>query len=248
MAVNDAPTPEPMPWDRLGLFWEDLFTVGRTMAQRNLDVWSSMAQNLRKDTYKADDMSTDAAKAMSSAMANVQDLWDLWIRFPERERVATTLPTAFLLFQQNVIGDKVLWSCEEPVWLRLPSSSVEQYPPHPEIELTGPDPQVAEALKACLGTELGPSRQAYRLYVKDLKSHRLLFKPGIYSGSIYVKQPTPCLVANLRIVLEGDAPSPGPQDAATVAGPADAPAATPPAAPPPAAPSPDEPTSPSTSL
>jgi hypothetical protein len=205
MAEKEQDSPEPMPFDRLGGFFEDVFTVTRGMATRNMELWSDMSQNLRKEKYKADDMTTDAAKAMSAGLANFQDAWDLLIRFPERERVAATAPTAFLLFQRNVIESaKQQWSCDDSVWIRLPSSNLEKYPEHPAIEITGPDAGVAEVLWACLGTELGTSRQAYRLYTKDLPTHSERLKPGVYSGTIYVDRP-PTLIANLRIVLEDDA-------------------------------------------
>lgn len=191
---------EPMPWDRLGGFCEDLFTVTQSVARRNLDLWSSMSQNLRKEEYVADDMTTDMARAMSSALANVQDAWDLLIRFPERERVAATAPTAFLLFTQE--GGGGAWRCEDSVWMRLPTATVENYPSRALVELTGSDQDAADALKACLATELGPSRQAYRLYVTDLKAHGAAFKRGVYSGSVYLRRP-PCLIANLRIVVDG---------------------------------------------
>ncbi len=203
MADEPDPPPEPMPFDRLGSFCEDLFTVTRGMATRNMELWTGMSQNLREEKYTADNASTDAAKAMSAGLANFQDAMDLLIRFPERERVAATAPTAFLLFTKVVTGSTRQWSCDDSVWMRLPSSNVEKYPSHPVIELTGPDNDVAVALKACLGTELGKSRQAYHLHVVDLPKHRKRLRAGVYSGSVYLDRP-PTLIANLRIVLADD--------------------------------------------
>lgn len=215
----DPPPPEPMPFDRLGSFCEDLFTVTRGMATRNMELWSSMSQNLRNEKYTADDASTDAAKAMSAGLANFQDAWDLLIRFPERERVAALAPTAFLLFQKTAVGNlEPKWSCDDSVWIRLPSSTVEKYPSHPTIELTGPDASVAEALKGSLGTEIGKSRQAYRLFVQDVGKLAADLTPGVYSGAIYLERP-PTLIANLRIVLEGDPARRPSGERATSAGP-----------------------------
>lgn len=204
------PPPEPMPWDRIGSFCEDLFTVSRTMASRNLGVWSSLSQNLRKEQYKADDLSNDAAKTAAAAMANVQDVWDLWIRFPERERVAATAPTAFLLFTPFQIGEQTQWSCEDSIWLRVANSVVER-DPSVYLELNGPDDATADRLVDSLAIERGPSRQAFRLYTHDLKRHAVDLEPGVYTGSIYVKEPTVLLVANLRIVVESGSNEPQPR-------------------------------------
>lgn len=201
------PPPEPMPWDRIGSFCEDLFTVSRTMASRNLGIWSSLSQNLRKGEYKADDMSNDAAKTAAAAMANVQDVWDLWIRFPERERVAATAPTAFLLFTPFNIGGQTQWSCEDSIWLRVANNVVER-DPAVYLELSGPDRDTADRLISCLAIEPGPSRQAFRLYTVDLKRRALELEPGVYTGSVYVKEPTVLLVANLRVVVESAAAEP----------------------------------------
>lgn len=201
--------PEPMPWDRIGSFCEDLFTVSRTMASRNLGIWSSLSQNLRKDQYKADDMSGDAAKTVAAAMANVQDVWDLWIRFPERERVAATAPTAFLLFTPFQIGEQTQWSCEDSIWLRVANSVVER-DPELYLELGGPDQETVDKLTNCLEFERGPSRQAFRLYTRDLK-RAIDLHPGLYTGSVYVKEPTVLLVANLRVVVESATNEPRPR-------------------------------------
>jgi hypothetical protein len=197
------------------MFCEDLSTVTRNVANRNQRLWSDVSQNLGGDTYTADNATTDAAKAMSSVMATVQDLADLWIRYPERERVAAAATTAFVLVRPQQREDGTYrWTLEDSIWMRLPSSRVEDYEDPAQIEISGPNADIVAALKACLHTELGKSRQAYRLYTRsprDLsdavgKADATAF--GVYTGSVYITRPTTMLISNLRIVIE---PEPKPK-------------------------------------
>ena len=159
--------PEPTPWDRLGMVLGDLAVAGKNMADRNLTLWSSVSQNLRKDSYTADDWTTDAARAMSTAMVNVQEAWETVVRPPERELVAFTLPTAFLVFTPRVLDDgSIRYGPVDPVWMRVRGADGDDLPRKAEIEITGDEAGVA-ALKQRLSTERGTSRRAYLLQISD---------------------------------------------------------------------------------
>jgi hypothetical protein len=189
-----------MPWDRLGMFLGDLAAAGMNMTDRNLKLWSSVSQHLRQRPYKADDWAEDAARGMEAAMANVQEAWEAVVRAPERERVADTLPTAFVLFTPRVRDDgSIHWDPTDPVWMRLRGANLDQLPESAEIELSGDDPASVEALRQCLSTKFGPSRQAYLLQIGAVPE---LLYPGVYGGSVYVRQPNVRPIANLRIIVE----------------------------------------------
>jgi hypothetical protein len=177
---KNPPPPEPMAWDRLGMFLGDMAAAGKNMTDRNLKLWSTVSQNLSKPPYTMDKWSSDAALGVQAAMSNVQDAWEFMTRAPERERVADTLPTA---------------------WMRVPMAVVDKLPDSAEIELTGSDPAGVTELKRSLRTTLGPSRQAYLLEVTNVNQ----LKPGVYSGSVYVKTPSVRPIANLRVIVERSA-------------------------------------------
>jgi hypothetical protein len=194
-------TPEPMPWDRLGAALGDIATVGRNMADRNLRLWSTISQDLREKPYTADKLTNDLALGLEAAMSNVQDAWESLMRPPERERVADTLPSAFLVFPPaRRDGNRVMWDHVDPVWLRVTGARSTTLPKTAQVELGGGDRAGAAALRGCLSATLGPSGQAYLLEVTSPRNLR----PGVYSGSVYINNPNARPIANLRVIVEGD--------------------------------------------
>ena len=197
--------PEPMPWDRLGRFFEDLATAGTAMTNRNLTLWSTVSENLRNRPYKPENLTNDAASALETAMLNAQEAWESMVRAPERERVADVLPTALLVFTPRVEdsggGGKrkqtICWDPVDPVWMRVRGPGLDKLPKTAKIELSG-DRKGAEALRSCLRTCLGSSRQAYLLRVDNVGT----LVPGVYAGTVYLDDPNVRPIANLRIIVE----------------------------------------------
>lgn len=201
---SSTPPPEPMPWDRVGSLLGDMASVGKTMADRNLKLWSNVSRNLRTRPYKMDQWSDDAAQGMQAALANAQDAWEFVMRIPERERVADTLPTAFVLVQARDEGGTKRRVSPDPIWLRAGPADADRLPQTAQIDVTGGPAEGgdegAKQLRSSLKTTLGPSRQAYLLELVDVNDARL--KPGVYSGSVYVKTPSVRPIANLRVIVE----------------------------------------------
>lgn len=210
MTDQDArpdPAAEPMPWDRIGVILQDMAAVGMNMTDRNLKLWSSISQNLRQRPYTTDKWADDAARGVEAAMANVQDAWDFWTRAPERELVAQTVPMAFLVVRPYHRPDGTRgYVGVDPVWMRVGPSGTEQMPPTAKIDLAGGDPEGAKLLLTCLKATLGDARFAYKLELTNVNALR----PGVYSGSVYVEQPTARLIANLRVIVEGPPPPEAP--------------------------------------
>jgi hypothetical protein len=178
---------EPPPWDRVGYFLQEFGAVTSAMAQRNTKLWTQVAQRLRDDAYPADQMTTDAAKAMATAMDNLEDVWTLLTRPPARERVATPLPTAFLLFTY-VDGE---WSLVDPVWIPTPYWDRDKLQQEAEIHLDGEGDHV-DALRAALRAEL--KGKSYLLGVADVRDLR----PGLYTGIVAIGERP---LADLRIAV-----------------------------------------------
>ena len=186
---NDKRPPEPLAWDRVGQFLQDMATVGQGIAKRNQELWMQVSQNLRQDRYPADAMTTDAARAMSAAMDNLEDVWTWLTRPPERDRVAVVVPTVFLKFQR--VDGK--WNVQDPVWIRVPPSwSRDGLPRDADIYPSG-DQEGAERLRACLSATLVD--KSYLLEVADVKD----LVPGVYAGVVAVDDRP---LANLRVVVE----------------------------------------------
>ncbi len=190
---------EPTAWDRFGQMLEDMATVGGRMANRNVTLWTGVAQSLRtKGRYTPEDLTSDLARTWTTAMDNLDDAWTFWSRIPDRERVAADLPTAFLLLRPSG-GDG--YGVDDPVWIRVPPA-LEQPPSQAKIALSGADADDAAAIEACLSTTLADSGTAYRLEVTFPQAglSRSL-TPGTYSGVAYVEGRRPMALANLRIVV-----------------------------------------------
>jgi hypothetical protein len=187
--------PEPMPWDRIGSVLGDVAAAGKSIADRNLTAWGTVSQHLRKKEYTINDWSTDAALGVQTVLANMLDAWEFVRRVPERERVADTLPTAFML----VAKDGANRVAADPVWMRVPPAASATLPDHPTIDLTGGSgPADVELLKKNLHTTRADSKTAYLLEITNPEN----LNPGVYSGTVYLDTPTVFPIANLRVIVQ----------------------------------------------
>jgi hypothetical protein len=210
MADEIKPQPgEPTAWDRFGQILEDMATLGSRMANRNVTLWTGVAQNVRtKGRYTPEDLTSDLARTWTTAMDNLDDAWTFWTRIPDRERVAADLPTAFLLLRPTgsarpSAGESAEgaagYGVDDPVWVRVPPA-LDQPPLQAKLALAGADADAAAALESCLRTTLAASKTAYRLEFSYPESGMTL-TPGTYSGVVYVEGNRPMALANLRIVV-----------------------------------------------
>ena len=197
MADRDGQRDDSAGWDRVGWFMQDMSAVTQNVWTRNLSLWNDVSARLRSQTYTADAMAGDAARAMSAAMSTMDDMWSFLARVPERERTAAGLPTAFLLFA---------WRDEtspthippEPVLVRAPSGDRDNLPAQAQIALQGPGDDAVGMLLACLVARLEPG-PVYRLEPHDVGD----LTPGVYDGVVYLTDPARPL-AELRIVVEAE--------------------------------------------
>jgi hypothetical protein len=192
MAENDGVEPGPgAAWDRVGKILGDMASAAESVWNRNLALWNTMSQNIRKEDYGADDVAKDTARAVAAAMENVDDIWSSLMRPPETELVARAIPTAFLYFEWQ---DDAGYSPAEPVWILVPRRELDGLPDKPVIELAAP-PGVKDSVQVHKGEPKG-----YVVESAELGG----LEAGTYSGAVYVvKDPRPRVLANLRVVVEG---------------------------------------------
>jgi hypothetical protein len=185
---------ENVAWDRVGHFFGDMATVTQKVWNRNLTLWSTVSDNIRTQKYGADAMANDAAKAMVAAIDNLDDIWTFLTRVPEREQVASALPTAFLFFGLAE-GDGSTHALADPVLIRMPATEIEQLPRRAEIGFSGGEAGV-KALEGCLRA----TREAggYRIVTYGVVNLR----GGTYGGVVYLAGPPVRPLADLRIVVE----------------------------------------------
>jgi|SRR4051794_2800614 hypothetical protein len=195
MATESAPRDEPAAWDRIGWMLEDMGNLAMDMANRNRLLWNTVSDNLRRGDYTADAMAGDAARAMTTALDNMGDIWSFLTQLPQRDRVAAGLPTAFLLIRWAE-DDRRTYIAPDPVSIQVPGGAVADLPEQAEIGLIGPDEHKAEAVRGRLRA-YRESRPAYRLEAHDVRG----LSPGIYDGLVYLTDP-PRPLANLRVVVE----------------------------------------------
>ncbi|HEX2375683.1 MAG TPA: hypothetical protein VHO93_17020 [Actinomycetota bacterium] len=194
MADEHVWSDEAATWDRVGQLLGDMGTVTQNIWRRNLALWSDVSDHLRADTYTADVMATDAARALAVAFDNATDIWSALVRSPERERPVSGLATAFLYFERRDRGSTTHIP-PDPVVLRVPFVDVDDLPVQAEIGLHGPSQDGALALRACLAARLQPPR-TYLLEPHDVKE----LVPGIYDGAVYLTAP-PRPLANLQVIV-----------------------------------------------
>jgi hypothetical protein len=194
MAGNEGEAQSPeVAWDRVGKVLGDMASVAESVWKRNLTVWNTVSQNIRKENYGANEMAKDTATAMAAALDNVDDIWSSLTRPPETELVARPVPTAFLYFAwQDADG----YSPAEPVWILVPRRELDGLPKDAAvIELHAPE-GVQNALRV--------RQEAPKGYVVESANLGGL-EPGTYSGAVYVATDRrPRVLANLRVVVEGE--------------------------------------------
>jgi hypothetical protein len=184
--------------DRVGLFFGDMANVTQAVWERNLKLWSTVSSRVRAEKkYGADELANDAAQAMVTAIDNLDDIWTFWTRVPEREQVATNVPTAFLYFEapEDPEGTHAL---SDAVLIRVAPAELKDLPDRAEIALSGPEeglPKMYECLRV--------TRQPTGYLLEPADIGRLT--PGVYGGVVYVPGLHPRLLATLRIVVEREA-------------------------------------------
>jgi hypothetical protein len=198
--AEDKIRDEDVAWDRVGQFLGDMASVAQSVWNRNITLWSTVSDNIRTKEYDTNAMTKDASRAMAAAFDNFDDIWSAITRPPERQSVATAIPTAFLYFRwQEGAGPGKTGaghSLVDPVWLLVPPQELTDLPKEAEIELYGPEDGV-EALRENLSAQ----KQASRGYVLEAVATKVL-DPGTYSGAVYVTKGSPRVLANLRVVVE----------------------------------------------
>jgi hypothetical protein len=183
-------------WDRIGRFFQDMTDVGTVVAQRNLDLWSRVSRDIRKADYGAENIGRDMAKAFSTALDNLDDIWTSLTRAQQRELTAGALPEVFLYIPLKD-GAVFAHALAGPVWIDLAPHDVDRLPSTAEISLFGP-PDGIEDLRGQLKVDRVIPR-GYLVSVRQETNKQLT--PGFYSGVIYVAEPVRPL-ASLRVVVE----------------------------------------------
>jgi hypothetical protein len=184
--------------DRVGTFFGDMARVTQAVWERNLTLWSEVSSRVREEKrYGADELANDAAQAMVTTIDNLDDIWTFWTRVPEREQVATSVPTAFFLFRAKD-DPEAPQALSDPVLIRVPPAELKDLPDGTVISLSGPQKGLAK-MRNCLRVTRKPT--GYLLEPADVGR----LTPGVYGGVVYVPEPRPRLLAMLRIVVEGGA-------------------------------------------
>jgi hypothetical protein len=192
MAADEDQPDEPTGIDQIGRGVQEMADLGLRMTERNVELWRSVADHVQGgERYTADQMAGDTAAALSTAMQNMQDTWSFLSRMPGQTVAAAPLPTVFLLLE---ISEP--FSVPEPVWVRVPFEPREKLPETAEIELSGPDDELAQELRGRLDAQLGDSGRSYAVRYQ----HRDGLKAGVYTGMVYLDKPVVPL-ADLRIVI-----------------------------------------------
>jgi hypothetical protein len=182
--------PRELAWDRVGWMMQDMATTASRVWDRNLQVWSKVSNNLRRERpYTADMMADDAAKAMVAVLDNLDDFWTTVTRPPERQQVAAPLPAAVLIFEQ---GSAVA----APTWIRIAPKELDEdgAPPAARLLVSGDDD--------------GKVGDAVRLTPEKHKGYKLessgtgVPPSGVHTGLVvYRPGSTPRVLADVRIVV-----------------------------------------------
>jgi hypothetical protein len=184
-------------WDRVGQFFGDMAAVTQGIWNRNLRLWSTVSDNVRtQKKYGADEMANDAASAMTAAIDNIDDIWTFVSSVPQRQQVATAMPTAFV-FLGETDGDGATHALADPVLIRVSPAELKQLPQRATIGLSGHDKGI-RALKRCLRATRAES-EGYQLETYGVVD----LVPGTYGGVVYLTGPPVRPLADLRIVVEG---------------------------------------------
>jgi hypothetical protein len=196
MADGDQNREPTAALDRVGQFFGDMADVTQAVWERNLTLWSKVSSRVRtQKKYGADELANDAAQAMVTATDNLDDIWTFWTRAPERERVATSVPTAFLYFAA-LPGPTPSHALSDVVWIRVAPAELKDMD-QAVIDLSGPEAGLTE-MDNCLRVTRKPPI-GYLLEAADIGQ----LTPGVYGGVVYVPGLHPRLLTTLRIVVEG---------------------------------------------
>jgi hypothetical protein len=211
---NNSAGDQSVAWDRVGQFLENSGGLGQRVLQRSLDLWGQVADHLSTNRYTADDMATDAARMMSTVQTNVEDIWTVLTRPPERQRYVEALPTAFLFFDRPADGD--VHTLLDPVIIPVPTSDTRPLPATALIALDGTSSESAKGPGK--SSEEGVSALLSRLVARLDANRRYVLETvnaagdgtsglvgGVYDGLVYLKDP-PLPLANLRVIVEGPPP------------------------------------------
>jgi hypothetical protein len=197
-ADRDQKREQTAALDRVGQFFGDMATVTQSVWERNLTLWSTVSSRVREEKkYGSDELADDAAKAMVTAIDNLDDIWTFWTRVPERLQVATSVPTAFLYFEARD-DVEAPYALSDSVLIRVPPGELKALPDRAEIDLSGPQEGLTNMRKS-----LHVTRQPTGYLLEAADVGRLT--PGVYGGVVYVPGLHPRLLATLRIVVEGEA-------------------------------------------
>jgi hypothetical protein len=201
MSQPDPPPPQPTPWDLFGAYMANVAAVTSTIASRNLTLWRTPQGRLddperwRKDYERLMEVTTE----------NARDVWSLSLGMTPSERVAYPLAAVELAFErfQGDAGPGG-WKLSDQVLIPVGLAGLGPLSEHAQIELSGADPAGAAALRRCLRVRLDANRTGYLVESYDVRD----LWPGVYTGLVYVDEPTRCPIAQLRVVVGGKAGEP----------------------------------------
>jgi hypothetical protein len=205
--ANDAEYGPRPAWDRVGRLFEDVGRVTLDVYSRNLTLWGTISQGLRTSKkYGGDELARDAGRVLAAALDNADDIWTAVTRPPERQEVATSLPTAFLFFGRGT-GEPGTTPLAGPVWIRLGPSELAGLPGYAKISIDGPEKGIAPLKKRLQARRV--EGQGYK--IEDIAEidptavepaiEAASLVPGFYGGIVYLDDPVRPL-ANLRIVVQ----------------------------------------------
>lgn len=197
MAPDEDLPPRTPPNDRVGDFITGMADLGAELARRNQQTWAQISSHARSESYSADELTADAARAWRTAMDNAEDMWTFIARPPEAARTAPMVGTVFLRFWR----EHGTWSIPDPVTLEVPywERRPEGLPDRADIFLAG-DWGGVDALNSCLSARR--HENAYRLDVTEPRD----LEPGMYIGLIAIAERP---LADLRVLVPNVDKKPG---------------------------------------
>jgi hypothetical protein len=188
-------------WDRVGRAMQTAGEMSDVVVRRNIEVWSTVAENLRtKDRYTAEDWAQDAASGVSALVDNARDIWTVLRALPSSANAVAPLPTVCLFFEPNPeekpgTADRTYVLTAQP---EIPiSGRVHSDRPQVYTHLTGDDPDTIDELRRHIWPEYA---EDYRLVIVPRGRPKL--KPGIYQGLMQVNfNERPAPIALLWIIV-----------------------------------------------
>lgn len=195
-------------WNDVGVYMETVQETWNRLANRNFDFWKEVAGSLKAGPVTANTLSTNVARAMSTALETSQDLWLTMVEPPRREVYAQALPTAFLYFERTTVesGKSVHDASPDPIHIPVHHQRT-NLEAQAEITISG-NPSDSEesardaldALKERLTARRDGNARSYLLEALKPADAKPLI-PGTYVGLIYLLDP-PLPLANLRVVVQ----------------------------------------------